>query len=142
MTNRSNPAELRVQAAYWVGSIHILNSFAASNLVHCVQADEREVALAAAITLAARHFEPDLVIPALTNLIHDATPAIRSLAVEYIIDGYNGYYGNKAEMALPTFLELLSDPSIGVRISATNAVYRINPNLLPPGTKLPLRFIE
>jgi HEAT repeat protein len=127
MTNRANPKELRIEAVRWISSIRIFNSFAISNLVQCLQDPERDVAMTAAFTLAGSKLEPDMVIPFLTNAVHSirSNEHDRREAVEYL-----GHYGQTARMALPTLIELMSDPSERVRKSVPNAIADIAPEVL------------
>jgi hypothetical protein len=129
MTNRANPKELRADAVRWIRHTHLLNSFAASNLVQCVQDREPEVATEAAFALAETRLEPDLVIPFLTNAVHTFNSLDRCRSVNYISD-----YAQSARLALPALIELMSDPSLEVRDSVTNALSNIAPELLSQTT--------
>jgi HEAT repeat protein len=131
MTNRANPAELRVDAVRWIRSTHIFNSFAVSNLVDCLQNQQSEVAVAAAFALADSKFEPDVVLPFLTNAVHSVrlNERERREAVDYINE-----YGQVARPAVPALVELMADPSDRVRDSVTNALSNIAPELLNQAT--------
>jgi HEAT repeat protein len=117
--------------------LHTANSFTTSNLVACIQKQEPEVGLASAQALAHSQLEMAIVLPFLTNHAGDTNSVIRMNVATCI-----GAYGSKAASALPILLELLKDPSRDVRDSATNAVYVIDPTLLPPGTIPSRPFIE
>jgi HEAT repeat protein len=133
----ANPKELRIRAVHWLGALHTANSFTTSNLVACIQKQDPEVGLASAQALAHSQREMEIVLPFLTNHAGDANATIRMNVATCI-----GAYGSKAASALPILLELLKDPSRDVRDSATNAVYVIDPTLLPPGTIPSRPFIE
>jgi HEAT repeat protein len=127
LTNRANPKQLRVEAVHWICSTKIFNDFAVTNLVRCLQDRERDVAIQAALVLAESRLEPDVVIPFLTNAVHAVglNEHERHDAVEYFNE-----YGQTARPALPTLIELMSDPSVLVRDSVTNALSNIAPEVL------------
>ena len=137
MTNMANPKELRIHAVCWLGSLRTANSFATSNLVACIQKQEPEVGLASAGVLASSQLEVEVVLPFLTNLAGHANSLIRKNVASCI-----GAYGPKARSAVPILLQLQKDSLLDVRVSATNAVFRIDPTLLPHGTRPPQIFIE
>jgi hypothetical protein len=137
MTNLAYPKDLRIHAVYWLGSLRTGNSLATSNLVACIQKQEPEVGLASAGVLASSRLEVEVVLPFLTNLAGHANSLIRKNVASCI-----GAYGPKARSAVPILLQLQKDSLLDVRVSATNAVFRIDPTLLPPGTRPPQIFIE
>jgi len=130
MTNLANPKELRIHAVYWLGSLRTANGFATSNLVACIQKQEPEVGLASAGVLASSRLEIEVVLPFVTNLAGHANSLIRKNVASCI-----GAYGPKARSAVPTLLELQKDSLLDVRASATNAVFLVDPTLLPPGDR-------
>lgn len=127
LTNRANPKELRVESIRWILSTHIINEFAVSNLVKCLHDQERDVAVEAAFALAHERLEPDVIIPFLTNAVH--TTSSKDLDRCAVAEHLNEY-GRAARPALPTLIELMTDPSDHVRKSATNAIAHIAPELL------------
>jgi len=66
--------------------------------------------------------EPEIVVPALTNLLHDTSLAARCLAL-----GSLGRFQEAARSAVPVIRTLLQDAEPDVRISATNALAEIAP---------------
>jgi HEAT repeat protein len=136
MTNLNNPTNLRAEAASWIMRMGMVNSFAASNLVCCIQDKQTEVALNAAYALAHRAMRPDIVLPLLIAHARDTNCANRYGAVEAI-----GEYGKDARSAIPLLVELLKDPQELVRYEATNSLYKIDRTVLPEGT-VPLMPID
>jgi HEAT repeat protein len=63
---------------------------------------------------------PALVLPALTNSLHDPRPLVRSYAVSAICN-----FGRAAESAAPALLDLWDDPDQSVRQFATNAFFEV-----------------
>jgi hypothetical protein len=64
---------------------------------------------------------PTLVLPALTNSLHDPRPLVRSYAVSALCD-----FGRAAESAAPALLDLWDDPDQSVRQFATNAFFELS----------------
>jgi hypothetical protein len=135
MTNLDNPKSLRAEAALWIMGLRMINSFTASNLVHCAQAKEPEIALNAAYALASQSKEPNIVLPVLIAHAHDTNSLTRFSVIEAI-----GEYGEKAQPAVPLLVKLLSDPEEYVRSEATNSLFNIDKTALPEGTVIPVRI--
>jgi len=78
----------------------------------------------AADTLGNLALEPETVVPALTNLLNDV-----SLPTRCLVLGAIGHFHAAAKPAIPVIFPLLQDPEVTVRISATNALHDIAPDL-------------
>jgi HEAT repeat protein len=61
-----------------------------------------------------------LILPALTNALHDSRHLVRSYCAMSL-----ALFGDKAEPAVPALLDAFSDPDFFVRSAATNALFRI-----------------
>jgi HEAT repeat protein len=72
---------------------------------------------AAFLALGALKLEPELVVPALTDMAHHPDPAVRLSAIVALSD-----FGPQARSALPTIRAALLDANSDVRLSATNAL--------------------
>ena len=86
---------------------------------------DMDVAEAAAATLGTLGFEPDRVVPALSNALHSPPPLIRRTAVRAL-----GRFATNSAAARPALAIALVDPEASVRALATNALLKIAPEYL------------
>jgi HEAT repeat protein len=78
-----------------------------------------------------------VVLPFLTNQVHDTNADTRYRIIESIHD-----YGKNALLALPTLVDSLQDPSESVRDAATNAIFEIAQDVLPAGARPRTRYTD
>jgi HEAT repeat protein len=76
----------------------------------------------AADALGNLHLEPEIVVPALTNLLTDPSLTARCLALNSLAQ-----FGDMGRPAIPVIMPLLEDTDATVRASATNALYDLMP---------------
>jgi HEAT repeat protein len=84
------------------------------------------LAACAATSLGMLRQEPHLVVPALTQALHDPRPEIRCAAAHALEQ-----FGDQARSAQPALLSLLNDTDDRTRYVATNALRNIAPKALP-----------
>ncbi len=106
-------------------------------LIQCLKDTNAGVASLGAYSLGKLKLEPDSVVPALTECLQDPRQQVRREAARAL-----RAYGEQARPALPGLLNLLTAPDFLSRVSATNALLQIAPEVLtnapPPTTKPPL----
>jgi HEAT repeat protein len=88
---------------------------------------DRSVRERAAEALGNLHLQPEVVVPALTNLLVERSVTARCLAL-----GSLAKFQGSARPSVPVILPLLDDPDDAVRLSATNALNEIDAALLKP----------
>lgn len=76
----------------------------------------------AADALGNLHLEPEIVVPALTNILADPSLAARCLALNSLAQ-----FKDNGRPAIPAIMPLLQDTDVTVRTSATNALYDLMP---------------
>jgi HEAT repeat protein len=96
-------------------------------LVQLLRGKDTFCASSVAAALGKLKLEPDLAVPALTNCLQDAKPALRIAAAEALLN-----FTNPPDAARTTLLALLSDPDPSVRFEATNALRRTGISLTSP----------
>jgi HEAT repeat protein len=79
----------------------------------------------AADALGKLHIEPKKVVPALTLLLQDTSPAARYLAISGL-----GNFGTEARSAVPDITPFLESSDEGLRKAATDALRKIAPEVL------------
>jgi HEAT repeat protein len=108
---------------------------AVAPLLECLKDKDTRLAEAAAYTLGEMKFEPETVIPAMTNCL--ARPGLQGpLGPIRALEAY----GTNARSAVPALVPLLNDRNADTRYAATNALWKIAPEFAPPAN--PLRALE
>jgi hypothetical protein len=126
LTNRD--AMVRVKAAGCI--IGMRNSGAKASilvpvLLSCLADKDNSVVLSAAILLGRLGTEPETVVPALASCMHNRDRFIRRETAIAL-----GNFSQAARPAVPELIEALKDSDTKVRIAATNALQRIEPEVL------------
>jgi HEAT repeat protein len=79
----------------------------------------------AALDLGRIAVNEEVVVPALMKLLQSTNPVLRNCSAVGLMG-----FGTKAKNAAPALAKLLDDPAHKIRVSATNALERIAPELL------------
>jgi HEAT repeat protein len=113
---------VRRDAFEWL-KISLRHGYSVPELLQLLQDTNSPVSPYAAAALGEfldRARSPETVLAALTNSLHDPRPLVRSYAANSI-----GHFREAAEPAAPALLNLWNDPDMTVRLSATNAFYKL-----------------
>ena len=119
------PRESRLRAASALSEFGRHARPAIPALVRCLVDKDSKVAGYAALSLGRLTLEPDMVVPALTNVLQSTNLGLRNCSALAL-----GYFGEKATSAVPHLQLLLDDPAEKVRKTATNSIRQIAPALL------------
>jgi hypothetical protein len=111
-------------------SLHTTTNTVVPLLIRTLQDHDRRVAAGATIALGRIAQRPDsprtMILAAVTNCFSRATPpTLRSQEI-YIV----GHCGPQAEPFIPALLAATAEPELRVRMSATNALERLAPQVL------------
>ncbi len=102
------------------------------SLLPCLNDNDERVACAALWTLGTLRLQARRVVPALANTLQDSRPGVRSAAVYTLLQ-----FGDDSLAAVPALVNLLNDPDYLVRAHATNALRKIDPQVLNGNGHLP-----
>ncbi len=117
------------------GSLGTNGPLAASGLIQCLKHADEGLSLTAVRALATLTTLPDLAVPLLTDCLQDSRQYVPREAAVALAD-----FGEKARVAVPALLSLLTNRYSGTRQAAADALLKIAPELLdnpPPVTTPP-----
>jgi hypothetical protein len=117
----TSQVSLRTNAGPWVPMV-----------AQCLQEkDSVGVAEMAAFVLGAWGLEPRVAVPALAQNVQDVNHKSGQAAALQSL----GQFGEAARSAVPQIIGAFSDPDAAVREGATNALYRIAPEMFQGGAE-------
>jgi len=127
LTNGANSFERRFFAAMWVirAAPNLEVDTVNSLMTQCFRENRRHWATHAALMLAYRGAEPDLIVPYFTNQLTDPRWEVRMSAASAL-----GRYHQSASNAVPGLVKVLGDTNPLTQQIAADALYEIDPDAL------------
>jgi hypothetical protein len=127
---------------HFVWSIYLMGAYhrptngtaAVPVLIQCLKDKDLEVAAIASMSLGMLRLEPNLVVPALTECLQHPDARVRSAAAKSL-----GRFADQARSAVPSLLSALNDTNVLVSMTASNALYTIDPKALAKAGLAPVR---
>jgi HEAT repeat protein len=113
-----NESDMRWCVLDALSSIGPAASNAVPSIIQQIKGKDHSTRMSAVEALGAIHSKPELAVPALTAALHDSNPDVMLFAIASLracgVD------------ARPAVVELLKDPNVGVRTTATNVLKQID----------------
>jgi HEAT repeat protein len=116
----------QIETARALGSIGPPAGAAVPALLRGMTNVDANVRRETAFVLSQIRAEPALVVPVLTNSLHDPVPAVRTAAINAL-----GMFGKDAKSAAPSLLPLLNDPDSFTRHETARILKLIDPRAAP-----------